>query len=60
MSSRLPCSAFTPKMSSMTPPRAITAAEIQKAIATVPRSPEAIIRLNSSGPVIPPMAVPTA
>ena len=54
------CSALTPKNSSTMPPTAITAAPMRNAVATSLRLPDAIRLPNRSGPVIPPIAVPTA
>src|SRR5699024_1818277 len=59
-SSRFRPSALTPKTSSASPPSAITAAATRKPIATGTRSPVSMRVPNSSGPAMPPTAVPTA
>src|SRR5699024_8240840 len=59
-SSRFRPSALTPKTSSASPPSAITAAATRKPIATGTLSPVSMRVPNSSGPAMPPTAVPTA
>src|SRR5699024_8536533 len=60
MSSRVACSALIPSTSLATPPSAITAAPTRNATATRSSSLEPISWPNSSGPAIPPAAVPIA
>ncbi len=50
----------TPKISSATPPSAMTAAPMAKPIATRLASPVSMSEPNSNGPMIPPIPVPTA
>ncbi len=50
----------TPKISSATPPSAMTTAPTAKPIATSAASPVSMSSPNSNGPMIPPMPVPTA
>jgi hypothetical protein len=60
MSSSERCSERTPKNSSANPPQAITAAPMKNPVATWLSWWELIRLPNNRGPVIPPIAVPTA
>ena len=60
MSSSDCCSARTPKNSSAMPPSAIAPAPMKKPMATWSALPLWMNWPNSSGPAIPPTAVPTA
>jgi hypothetical protein len=60
MSSRLRRSAFTPRISSAIPPKIISTAPMQKASTVSGTFPVPTREENSSGPLIPPAAVPIA